>query len=1153
LSLAASVLLVTFGSAAVIASGTAGAASSAGKSYVKHHTPYFLAPEQFAHSSNWLAPGGRVEESVPSGRHHGSALSQTAKSGTVSGGAAPLAATPKAIPTGVTFVVNTTSDETLKTDHSTSCVTATTNCSLRAAIYAADNLGSTTTTPTAATIDVPAGTFQLTRALTDHTGPLYLDNRAGVTVNGAGQGNTKIVGDGSHQVLGIGEGETTGSPALLENFTITGGTANYTTTYFEGCGGAVWQTGTLDVLQLTHVTLTGNTAVRGGAALCADGAVYASNSTFSGNTVAPLPDTYSSFGGSVVIGWDDYGAARFINDTIDNNTLDTSSDTTCYYTTLTIIGTVASPHVSHGKRVTTPAESTCDDFDYWFAAGGGIAAIYGSSLTLLNSQVTGNTVTSGSAACEQTKLTDYCGFLAGGGVFNLYSNVTITGSTVNSNSVNQTADCGGTCQYGALGGGVANFGGARLTHDHIDANRVVGSLPTVETNDTAEGGGVLSYSPMVIDTSTVSYNAAIGTHFDICAQSGGGGIFSGSPGFVLRGTTVDHNSVTNGSVAGVAVWSPYSYTSTIPRVTPENPSNTETSPDIGDGYISGDSLANDNISYNSATTTYTYQTNPAFYDDGAGGGLLTEDGLVTITRVTVWGNSAATWAGGYWASSDTSVKMSNSTIGDNTAYSGGGVMLTYYAFLTTLNTTIAGNSSTGTTPIIECATAEAQSCLAAKGAAEPKGQTGYGPAGGGIYSADDSLVRLAYDTISGNTSATTGGGLFEGRAVGREQATTDEFGQGASTAVGTIIAGNTAAGVEQDCASHTTFNANRKFELTDGGWNISGDNSCNLRNPTDQTTVTPRLSTLATHAGGIPTMVPYVDSPAVGAGGGPACPLTDERGVSRPQDGRCDVGAVEVPAGYYMSSSTGAVYAFGGAPFYGSAHNGYPTGYPIASPIVGMAVDPLGDGYWLVESNGAVLPFGTAGTYGNMARTALAAPIVGIVSSHDGNGYYLVSADGGVFAFGDAPFHGSAVALHLNKPVVGMAITPTGGGYRLVASDGGVFSYTAPFHGSMGGSHLNQPMVGIASSPTGNGYWTVASDGGVFTFPSPTLPFFGSMGGQTLNKPIVGMVAASNPGGYWMVGKDGGVFAFGAATFVPTGSLPALHITTDNVVGFAAA
>ena len=97
-------------------------------------------------------------------------------------------------------------------------------------------------------------------------------------------------------------------------------------------------------------------------------------------------------------------------------------------------------------------------------------------------------------------------------------------------------------------------------------------------------------------------------------------------------------------------------------------------------------------------------------------------------------------------------------------------------------------------------------------------------------------------------------------------------------------------------------------------------------------------------------------------------------------------------------------------------------------------------------------------------------------------------------------------------------------------------------------------MVGItrhARQARATGRWPPTA--GIFTFPTPALHFYGSIGNKTLNKPIVGIVPAPNPGGYWMVGKDGGVFAFGAAAFAPKGSLPALGITTNDVVGFAAA
>jgi len=75
------------------------------------------------------------------------------------------------------------------------------------------------------------------------------------------------------------------------------------------------------------------------------------------------------------------------------------------------------------------------------------------------------------------------------------------------------------------------------------------------------------------------------------------------------------------------------------------------------------------------------------------------------------------------------------------------------------------------------------------------------------------------------------------------------------------------------------------------------------------------------------------------------------------------------------------------------------------SPILGMAVRPTG-GYWLVAADGGVFAFGGAPYYGSMAGQSLNAPIVNIQSTPDGGGYYLVGADGGVFTFGDATYAG---------------------------------------------------------------------------------------------------------------------------------------------------
>jgi hypothetical protein len=245
--------------------------------------------------------------------------------------------------------------------------------------------------------------------------------------------------------------------------------------------------------------------------------------------------------------------------------------------------------------------------------------------------------------------------------------------------------------------------------------------------------------------------------------------------------------------------------------------------------------------------------------------------------------------------------------------------------------------------------------------------------------------------------------------------------------------------------------------------------------------------------------------------------------------------------GYMMVTSTGAIYGYGDAPYFGGANTDH-----LTKPIV--AIQSTGDdgGYWMVASDGGIFSFGDAQFYGSTGAIHLNKPIVGMAVTPDDGGYWMVASDGGIFSFGDAQFYGSTGAIHLNKPIVGMAATPDGGGYWLVASDGGIFSFgDAQFYGSTGAIHLNQPIVGMAATPDGAGYWMVASDGGIFSFGD--AQFHGSTGAIHLNKPIVGMAATPDGNGYWLTASDGGVFNFGDAPF--DGSAGALGLA--NVVGIA--
>ncbi|HVX22559.1 MAG TPA: hypothetical protein VHB02_14525 [Acidimicrobiales bacterium] len=190
------------------------------------------------------------------------------------------------------------------------------------------------------------------------------------------------------------------------------------------------------------------------------------------------------------------------------------------------------------------------------------------------------------------------------------------------------------------------------------------------------------------------------------------------------------------------------------------------------------------------------------------------------------------------------------------------------------------------------------------------------------------------------------------------------------------------------------------------------------------------------------------------------------------------------------------------------------------------------DGYRLVATTGSVYAYGDAAFYGSMDGKTLAAPIVGTATTPGDGGYWLVAADGGIFAFGDAGFFGSMGGQSLNRPIVGMAATPDAKGYWEVASDGGIFAFgDAAFFGSTGSMTLNKPIVGMAATATGQGYWLVASDGGVFTFGNAA--FFGSVAGTT-SASIVSLVPTTDGHGYWETGSNGQVFQFGDATSAGT-------------------
>ena len=138
------------------------------------------------------------------------------------------------------------------------------------------------------------------------------------------------------------------------------------------------------------------------------------------------------------------------------------------------------------------------------------------------------------------------------------------------------------------------------------------------------------------------------------------------------------------------------------------------------------------------------------------------------------------------------------------------------------------------------------------------------------------------------------------------------------------------------------------------------------------------------------------------------------------------VGIIPTPngGGYWLIAADGGVFDFGNAKFYGSVYSQGYTGlggnHPISGRIVGGVATPSGNGYWLVSSTGAVYNFGGAANEGDTASKGytglggshpLPAPIVSIAADSAGTGYWLVGSDGSVYNFGSAAFSGDVPSL----------------------------------------------------------------------------------------------------------------------------------------------
>ena len=272
--------------------------------------------------------------------------------------------------------------------------------------------------------------------------------------------------------------------------------------------------------------------------------------------------------------------------------------------------------------------------------------------------------------------------------------------------------------------------------------------------------------------------------------------------------------------------------------------------------------------------------------DGAGAASLTvsgnnasrvfniPSGTVSISELTVT-KGIGTGGGGIYNVG--TLAMTNSTVSGNLNYGigngGGGIY--NIGTLTVTNSTVSGNyASFGNVSaggIYNVGTLTVTNSTVSGNRADAIVMVGGSAWIGGIYNAG--TLTVTNSTISGNI-VPGGFGIYIGGIYNAG---------GTATMRNSIVAANNAGG---NCSWSGAA-------ITDGGNNIDDAASCGFSAPSSMSSTDPLLDPAGLQNNGGPTQTIAIlaGSPAINAGAG--CPLTDQRGISRPQGSACDIGAYE--------------------------------------------------------------------------------------------------------------------------------------------------------------------------------------------------------------------------------------------------------------------
>ncbi|AAR34084.1 fibronectin type III domain-containing protein [Geobacter sulfurreducens] len=516
-----------------------------------------------------------------------------------------------------------------------------------------------------------------------------------------------------------------------------------------------------------------------------------------------------------------------------------------------------------------------------------------------------------------------------------------------------------------------------------------------------------------------------------------------------------------------------------------------------------------------------------------GGAMFNLGSSPTVTNCSFSGNTASSYGGGMY-NTDANPVLTNCTFSNNLSYGyGGGMVNGALSNPTLTNCTFSGNAAN--------------------------------ISGGGMYNTHGN-PSVKNCTFSGNSAGTSGGGMYNAN--------------NSPVVRNSIFWGNSNGEISDNASTPTVSDT-----VVQGGY-PGGSNIM---------TADPLLAPLADNGGVTRTMALLSGSPAIDAGDCSTGPAADQRGMSRPQDATCDMGAFErgVPDAVAVEGGAGQSAAVNAA---------------FAAPLRLKVTDSLGavlDGINVAfagPGSGAGIAAGGPATTDSAGIASFTATANGTVGSYSvtatvdslSAGFPLTNIKGdqaisfnppATATFGDAPITLSATGGASGNPVTftvasgpgslaGTTLTITGTGSIVVtASQAGNANYNAApdVQRTITVGQAGQ-TVAFGAAPTvvvnGSGTVSASATSGLTVAFSSTTPAVCSVSGTTVTGLTAGSctIAANQAGNAnynaapqitqtFAVGKGSQTVSFGAAPSLTVGGTATLSATATSglAVTFASA